>query len=196
MISAGSMPCSSSSRRTTGDRIRSPHFPLPSLAAAAGAGAGAARGRRRRRLRAAPRRGRRGAVPRAAGAGAGARLRRRAAAVRRGRRRPASARVRRGGRRRSRGAGAAAGAAAPSLTTASTVPTSTVSPSWHADLGQRPRRGRRHLGVDLVGRDLEERLVARDGLAHRLQPLGDGALGDGLAELGHRDVSQRAAPFR
>ena len=65
-----------------------------------------------------------------------------------------------------------------------------------ADLGQRPRRGRRHFGVDLVGRDLEERLVARDGLAHRLQPLRDRALGDGLAELGHRDVSQRATPFR
>ena len=43
--------------------------------------------------------------------------------------------------------------------TASTVPTSTVSPSWHEDLRDDALAGARHLGVDLVGRDLEQRLV-------------------------------------
>src|SRR5699024_7336841 len=44
------------------------------------------------------------------------------------------------------------------------------------------------LGVDLVGRDLEQGLVDVDGLAHRLEPAGDGALGDGLAQCGHGHV--------
>src|SRR5699024_7845046 len=43
------------------------------------------------------------------------------------------------------------------------------------------------LGVDLVGRDLEQRLVDVDGVADLLQPAGDGALGDGLAERGQGD---------
>ena len=76
------------------------------------------------------------------------------------------------------------------------TPTSTVSPSWTRISVSTPAAGDGHLGVDLVGRHLEERLVPGDLVADRLQPLGDGALGDRLAELGHRDVSQRAAPFR
>src|SRR5699024_6993627 len=44
------------------------------------------------------------------------------------------------------------------------------------------------LGVDLVGGDLEQWLVDLDLVADGLQPLGDGALGDGLAELRHGDV--------
>ena len=39
------------------------------------------------------------------------------------------------------------------------------------DLRHRARRGARHLGVDLVGRDLEQRLVGLDRLALLLQPL-------------------------
>ena len=56
------------------------------------------------------------------------------------------------------------------------------------DLGQGPGRGRRHLGVDLVGRDLDDRLVGLDAVADRLAPLEHGALGHGLAHLRHDDV--------
>src|SRR5206468_2766877 len=56
------------------------------------------------------------------------------------------------------------------------------------DLGEVAGLRRRHLGVDLVGRDLEERLVLADLVADRLEPLGDRPLGDGLTELGHGDV--------
>ena len=52
------------------------------------------------------------------------------------------------------------------------------------DAGER----RRDLGVDLVGDDLEERLVLRDRVAGLLQPLADRPLGDALAELGHRHL--------
>ena len=43
------------------------------------------------------------------------------------------------------------------------------------------------LGVHLVGGDLEQRLVALDLVADLDQPLGDRALGDRLAHLGHHD---------
>ena len=55
------------------------------------------------------------------------------------------------------------------------------------DPAQHARRGGRDLGVDLVGRDLEQRLVDLDGVALLLEPAGDGALGDALAEPGHGD---------
>ena len=61
----------------------------------------------------------------------------------------------------------------------------------HLDLGERAAHRRRHLGVDLVGGHLEQRLVLGDGVADRLEPLRDRALGDGLTELGHRDVGHR-----
>src|SRR4051794_20333146 len=57
----------------------------------------------------------------------------------------------------------------------------------HEDLGQHARGGRRDLGVDLVGRDLEEGLVDLDLLALLLEPAGDRALGDALAQGGHGD---------
>ncbi len=66
----------------------------------------------------------------------------------------------------------------------------------YEDLGDVAGHRRRHLGVHLVGRDLEEHLVLGDLVADLLQPAGDRALGDGLAQLGHGDVSQRGAPFR
>ena len=52
----------------------------------------------------------------------------------------------------------------------------------HLDGGQDAGGGGGDLGVDLVGRDLEQRLVGLDALALGLQPAGDGALGDALAE--------------
>ena len=64
------------------------------------------------------------------------------------------------------------------------------------DLGQHARRRRGHLGVDLVGRHLVERLVALDGVAHGFHPPGDRALGHRLAQLRHDHVSQREVPFR
>ena len=56
----------------------------------------------------------------------------------------------------------------------------------YKDLGENARLRRGDLGVDLVGRDLEDRLVPVHGLTDLLEPLGDGALGDGLTHLGHR----------
>jgi hypothetical protein len=59
----------------------------------------------------------------------------------------------------------------------------------NADLAQHPGDRRGHLGVDLVGRDFEQWLIGGDDIAHLLEPLCDGALGDGFAELGKGDVS-------
>ncbi len=58
----------------------------------------------------------------------------------------------------------------------------------HPDLGQRARHRRRDLGVDLVGRYLEQDLVLADGVTHLLEPAGDGPLGDGFSQLRHLDV--------
>ena len=44
-----------------------------------------------------------------------------------------------------------------------------------------------NFGVDLVGGDLEQRLVDRDGIAHGLQPLGNRAFGYGFAQFGHHN---------
>ena len=49
--------------------------------------------------------------------------------------------------------------------------------------------GRGNFGIDFVGRNFEERLVALDFVSGLLQPLGDGAFDDGFAHLGHDDVS-------
>ena len=54
------------------------------------------------------------------------------------------------------------------------------------DLHERPGERRRDLGVHLVGGDLEQRLVERDGVADLLEPPGDGAFGDALTERGHQ----------
>ncbi len=43
------------------------------------------------------------------------------------------------------------------------------------------------LGVDLVGGHLQQRLVGGHGVADGLEPAGDRALGDALAQCGHRD---------
>ena len=56
------------------------------------------------------------------------------------------------------------------------------------DLGEDALERRRDLGVDLVGDDLEERLVLVDVVAGLLEPFPDRALGDALTELGHRHL--------
>src|SRR5699024_5681777 len=61
------------------------------------------------------------------------------------------------------------------------------------DLLEGAGQGGGDLGVDLVGGDLEEGLVDLDGVALLLEPLGDGALGDGFAECGHRHVGAATA---
>src|SRR5699024_2099356 len=53
------------------------------------------------------------------------------------------------------------------------------------DLNDGAGDGGGDLCVDLVGGDLEQWLVNLDGIADSLQPLGDGALGDGFAEFRH-----------
>ena len=54
---------------------------------------------------------------------------------------------------------------------------------------------RRHLRVDLVGDDLEQRLVLVDMVAGLLEPLADRPLGDALAELGHRHLRHVRCSF-
>ena len=56
------------------------------------------------------------------------------------------------------------------------------------DLSHHPGGGSGNLGVDLVGRDLDDRLVGLDGVAWLLGPLEDHALGDRLAHGRHRDL--------
>ena len=56
------------------------------------------------------------------------------------------------------------------------------------DLLQDARERRRDLGIDLVGDDLEQRLVLLDGVAWLLEPLADRPLGHALAELRHRHL--------
>ena len=57
---------------------------------------------------------------------------------------------------------------------------------------------RRDLCINLVGRDLQDRLVTLDGVANLLHPLRNCALGNGLAHLGHRNFNTshaRSLPF-
>ena len=56
------------------------------------------------------------------------------------------------------------------------------------NLGEHAARRRRNLGVDLVRRNLEDRLVALHLIADLLQPLRQRPLGDRFAHLGHDDV--------
>ena len=58
-----------------------------------------------------------------------------------------------------------------------------------ADLRDHAGGRRRNLGVDLVGRNLEQRLVAIDRVADFLDPADDRALGNRLAHLRHHDIS-------
>ena len=66
----------------------------------------------------------------------------------------------------------------------------------NANFGQHAGRGRRHFHRNLVGLDLEQIVARLDLFAGRLEPLGDLALGDGLAELRHQDVHGRVSGCR
>src|SRR5690606_30844276 len=61
------------------------------------------------------------------------------------------------------------------------------------DLLERAGDRRGDLGVDLVGRDLEQRLVDGDVVTDLLEPARHGALGDRLAQRGQRDLGGVAA---
>jgi len=64
------------------------------------------------------------------------------------------------------------------------------------DLGQHAGDRRRNLGVNLVGGNLEERLVAIDRIAHLLDPADDRPLGNRFPHLGHHDgCGHRALGF-
>jgi hypothetical protein len=55
------------------------------------------------------------------------------------------------------------------------------------DLGQHPGGRRGDLGVDFVGGDLQQRFIQLDRVTLLLEPTGDGALSDALAECRHLD---------
>ena len=71
---------------------------------------------------------------------------------------------------------------------ATTLLTGDRLPFLDLDLGEHAGDRRRDLRVDLVGRNLEQRLVAVDRVADLLDPADDRAFGDRLAHLGHHDV--------
>src|SRR5260221_349181 len=68
------------------------------------------------------------------------------------------------------------------------------SPGLDADLGQVTGGGGVDLERDLVGLQLEHRLVDRDRVADRLEPFGDGRLGDRFAERRHDDLRGHGLP--
>jgi hypothetical protein len=54
-------------------------------------------------------------------------------------------------------------------------------------LANHARNRRRHFGVDLVGRNLDERFVLLNRIADLLEPLRDSPFSDRLAQLRHRN---------
>ena len=66
-----------------------------------------------------------------------------------------------------------------------TVFTCTVVAGLDLDVLQRAGGGRGNFGVNLVGGDFEQRLVALDFFARLLQPLGDGSFENRFPHLGH-----------
>ena len=60
----------------------------------------------------------------------------------------------------------------------------------HQDLGHDAGNGRRHLGVDLVGRDLANRLLGLDPVSDLGAPGDDRTLGHRDAHLRHRHIDQ------
>src|SRR5262249_22461993 len=62
-------------------------------------------------------------------------------------------------------------------------------PFLDGDRADRALGRRRNLDRDLVGHDLDHRLVLADGIARFLEPLRDRPLGDALAELRHDDAN-------
>ena len=159
-----STPCSDAIRATTGEtNVR----PLPSACPAAGSAQGGRRCRRRRRRRRLRRlgRGRLGRVGRVLGRRLGRRF----------------------GGRRFRGCRRGHLGAFRSDHREHGADLDRLA-FLHEDLRDDALARARHLGVDLVGRDLEQRLVARDRLAFLLEPLRDRPLRDGHAHLRHDDL--------
>ncbi len=76
------------------------------------------------------------------------------------------------------------------LISASTSPTLTVSPSAKKSLTIVPLTVAGHLGVHLVGGDLDQRLVGRDRVALLLMPFENRAFGHRFAHRGHRDLNR------
>ena len=66
-----------------------------------------------------------------------------------------------------------------------TVLTCTVAPACTLMSCKVPRSGRGNFGVNLVGRDLEQRFVALYFLSRLLQPLGNGSFKNRFPHLGH-----------
>ena len=64
------------------------------------------------------------------------------------------------------------------------------------DLGEDSAGRGGNLCIYLVGGDLEQRLVPLHRIAWLLQPLGDGALKNRLAHLGHDYIGRHGTPFR
>ena len=115
-----------------------------------------------------------------------------AGALRRRRRRPRRRRpLGRRGRRLAAAPGAVGRRAVVGAISASTAPTVDGVALGGVDLddGAGDRRG--DLGVDLVGGDLDEGLVGRDGVALRLVPFQDGALADRVTHRRHDDFDRR-----
>ncbi len=64
------------------------------------------------------------------------------------------------------------------------------------DLLQEAGNGAGYLGIDLVGLDLDQRLISRDRIANLLEPATDRALGDRLAQLRHLDDRGHSSVLR
>ena len=64
------------------------------------------------------------------------------------------------------------------------------------DLGEHAGGRRRHFERDLVGFQLDQRLVDRDGFARLLEPFADGRFGDRFAKRGDADVSHDHCPMQ
>ena len=90
---------------------------------------------------------------------------------------------------------AAPGAPSPAIT-ATTRLTWTVCPAGNLDFTQHAAGRRGNFGIHLVGRDLKQRLIARDFVAHVLQPARDGAFKDGFSHLRHDNIGGRAGRQR
>jgi hypothetical protein len=58
----------------------------------------------------------------------------------------------------------------------------------HCDLAHNTGGRRRHLGIDLVGGDFEQRLILLDTLARLLEPLPNRPFSHALAKLRHLDI--------